>query len=238
MGNINFFDILLEASEASNPVNYLIRLSREKQATAYYDLHDFLSEVEKANEILFKKLSDGAKSTKKEISKLSFRANDYADKHWKKWFGLVQYNVIKYAIIEIRNTWNVTEEKEPDELECQLRESLKPFSGKWQGKEIMKPAQFNEVIKNTKYFLQNKKLPENIKQLPALNISAIFIRYTFYELYKLHKSSWRGLKPLWIQFLKKSFSQFDNWALDSLEDSFSTKPPSYKQDLSNIVYKN
>lgn len=95
---------------------------------------------------------------------------------------------------------------------------------------IMESEEFERLKGYVTTLIKDQKLPDNIQPFDALNISAGHIRYTFY---RIHKKLY-GIKPrktYFIDFLKKTFRQFDSSARETVSTKFSQKPNSYDNDV-------
>lgn len=98
--------------------------------------------------------------------------------------------------------------------------------------KIMTTKQFESMIAAVNNLIQTELVPE-VKQLPQINLSTHFIRYTFYLLHKNLYTS-KSIKDSWIYFMHDMFSQFKNAETTTTKSKFSEKPPMYDTDLQSF----
>lgn len=96
--------------------------------------------------------------------------------------------------------------------------------------KIMSETEFTRLINSINYLIETGSVPEKIKIITQINISADYIRYTFYTIHKALYGT-KKIKPEWISFLKAVFSQFNNSEWQTLKTKFSAKPVLYDIDL-------
>ena len=96
--------------------------------------------------------------------------------------------------------------------------------------KIMTDIEFTRLINYTNYLIETGLVPEKIKIIPQINISADYIRYTFYTIHKALYGT-QKININWISFLKAVFLQFQNSEWQTLKTKFSTKPVLYDADL-------
>ena len=96
--------------------------------------------------------------------------------------------------------------------------------------KIMSDFEFKRLINYTNYLIETGLVPENIKIIPQTNISADYIRYTFYTIHKALYGT-QKININWISFLKAVFLQYQNSEWQTLKTKFSTKPVLYDIDL-------
>ena len=114
---------------------------------------------------------------------------------------------------------------------------LKIFTGKnVQKEEIMTDENYKRLEKYSLYLVSTGKVPDNIKPISQINLSTVFIRYTFYLLHKeLYTTT--HIKEEWITFLHEVFRQFGTEEWKTTKTKFSLSPSSYKADK-KIMLKN
>ena len=103
------------------------------------------------------------------------------------------------------------------------------------GDKIMSDVQFQYMIDVVFFLVEKDFLPSEINPIPYTNISAEFIRYTFYLLH----SNLLGTRPIhdsWIQCLHLLFTQFKDASTSTTKKKFSKKPPNYDDDISKMKW--
>lgn len=118
-----------------------------------------------------------------------------------------------------------------ESLKNSAYEFLKHFSGYNVHKEkIMIEKDYHRLLEYTYYMIEHEKLPSDIKPIPQLRLSANHIRYTYYLI---HQSLYgtKEIKPVWIDFLQKVFTQFAAQEWSTIKIKFSQKPTKYDHDL-------
>lgn len=99
--------------------------------------------------------------------------------------------------------------------------------------KIMTDAEYKRMINYTFTLIETGKIPSAIQQIPKINLSTIYIRYTYYLIHKnLYGTS--AIKKEWIDFLHKVFKQFSTFSKKTTKTKFSTKPSSYNQDMETM----
>jgi hypothetical protein len=118
-----------------------------------------------------------------------------------------------------------------DESKAIALENLKFMSGvNVHQEEIMKPAVYNRMLDYTFRLIEFDKVPSEISKIPQINISTEYIRFSFYNIHKSLYGTHR-IKEVWINFLHKVFSQFDNSEWNTTKTKFSVKPPYWDSDM-------
>jgi hypothetical protein len=117
-----------------------------------------------------------------------------------------------------------------------IEKYLKPLSGNWNGSRIMSNEDFERLNEYVFYLVENKKIPETIQTILQTNIPMEFVRKTFQSLYKSLYLKNTSIRILWIEFLIKTFKQFESWELDSINKNFATYRNNYEHDLNKITY--
>ncbi len=138
--------------------------------------------------------------------------------------------------IEKKHEDTNSELKHTDPLMENVIRHLKPLNGIWRGDIIMSDSDFDMLVENTKYLLENKKLPASIKPIRASSLPSQFIRKTFALLSQDIYTKKRN--PLLYEFIKRSFSQFKEVTISTIAKNFTTYSGQYDNDLKLIKMKN
>ena len=88
--------------------------------------------------------------------------------------------------------------------------------------QIMSEEQYSLMIKSINELVLNEELPNNIQKLKHVSISNDLLSFIFWVLHKQLYTS-NKIRPYFIEFLKETFSNFDNKEISSIRKGFGTK---------------
>jgi len=112
-----------------------------------------------------------------------------------------------------------------------IDDTLAPLSwNNGKGFSIMPLKEYNRLLEYCIYVATNNKLPKIIKAQKT-HAKAIFIRYSFYLIWKHYGSTTD--KITWIEFIKAAFSEFDNASTATISSSFH-KAESYNDTIKEL----
>ena len=114
-----------------------------------------------------------------------------------------------------------------------VKSHLDFLTGYINNEKIMKDDDYENLIQYITAFLTEKKVPV-ISARIRTNTTQVFLRYTFYLIYKdlnLKQPS----RDSWVSLLHAIFPQFDNTAETTTSSKFSTKPDLYDTDKKRII---
>jgi len=114
-----------------------------------------------------------------------------------------------------------------------VKSHLDFLTGYVNNEKIMKDDDYENLIQYITAFLTEKKVPV-ISARIRTNTTQVFLRYTFYLMYKdlnLKQPS----RNSWVCLLHAIFPQFDNTAETTTSSKFSTKPDLYDTDKKRII---
>lgn len=88
--------------------------------------------------------------------------------------------------------------------------------------KIMSDKDYDRMILYINHYIESNSLPENIEQIPALNISKNLLRFTFWILHK-HLYTTSSIKDDFVLLVHKMFSDFNDWEFKTLKNKFGNK---------------
>ena len=112
---------------------------------------------------------------------------------------------------------------------------LKPLKGYWRNEKILTDNEFGTLLNNIKYLFENNELPDITKQIPHTPIHSQFILKTFANISKVLYHRKRNV--LIYDLIQKSFLQFKETTIASIEKNFTTYNGIYSKDVELITYK-
>lgn len=86
------------------------------------------------------------------------------------------------------------------------------------------------MIKLIVELVAKEDLPDNIKKLESVSISNDLLSFTFWVLHKQLYTTKR-IRPYFIQFLKQTFSNFNDKSIESIKKGFGTKSRALKDEV-------
>jgi hypothetical protein len=122
-----------------------------------------------------------------------------------------------------------------DPILAKILKHLKPLKGYWGNERILSENEFSTLLNNIKYVYENKKLPLIKKKIANTPVTNQFILKTFSNINKefFHKKR----NALIYELIKKTFNQFKETTLASIQKNFTTYDGHYINDVKNISYK-
>lgn len=97
---------------------------------------------------------------------------------------------------------------------------LKGYNDKRQ--KIMADSQFELMFSYIIFYNENEALPENIQKLDSINIPKHLLLFTFWVLHK-HLYTTKRIRKTFIELIKQTFSDFDDWEFGTLKIKFGNK---------------
>lgn len=114
-----------------------------------------------------------------------------------------------------------------------VKSHLDFLTGYINNEKIMKDDDYENLIQFIKSFLTEKKVPV-ISARIRTNTTQVFLRYTFYLMYKDLKLK-QPSRNAWVSLLHAIFPQFDDTDESVTYKKFSTKPDLYDSDKKSIM---
>lgn len=113
----------------------------------------------------------------------------------------------------------------------QISSILKPLSGKWSKKLILKENDYSRLIQYTLYINDNNNLPPDVIGFPNTGTTIEFIRKTIHCVY-LHTN--RRNKSAFVKLLHL-FQQLDNTTESTTSRKFSAYAGDYNNDIKDLI---
>ncbi|WP_313805755.1 hypothetical protein [Flavobacterium sp.] len=88
--------------------------------------------------------------------------------------------------------------------------------------KIMTDDQFDLMHSCIIFYKENEKMPVSIQKLDPINISKDLLLFTFWVLHK-HLYTTKTIRKSFIELIKFTFSDFDDWELTTLKAKFGNK---------------
>ena len=143
----------------------------------------------------------------------------------------------RYLVESILGEQRISQDVKNEGKRAMVTEFLKPLSGTWQNDKILSSEDFEELLNLATYLVESEKLPKVTLRVKRTKVSANFILYTFFLLYrKIYSGNNLEMRKTWLKMLKQIFEQLATFEDNTLYGIFSTRPPAYDQDLKSITF--
>ena len=91
-----------------------------------------------------------------------------------------------------------------------IKDTLKPLSGNWTNhNKIMPETEYERLVEYVVYIAENAQIPDQIEKIKHTYADMCFIQQTIYLIYREYKRTHKINSSIWIDFLLKSFVQFE-----------------------------